>query len=97
VVVRGRIKTLPGQQWGVGRAYNGLIKEVFDERGIEIPFPHRTIYFGHEPDGSAAPAGLLSAGRGKDEPGAGAPRTPHPVSTLPLEAPEAGDGQDDGR
>jgi small conductance mechanosensitive channel len=96
VVVRGRIKTLPGQQWGVGRAYNGLIKEVFDERGIEIPFPHRTIYFGHEPDGSAAPAGLLS-GRGKGEPGAGTPRTPHPVSTLPLEAPEAGDGQDDGR
>src|SRR5690606_13752324 len=40
VVVRGRIKTLPGKQWEVGRAYNELIKAVFDERGIEIPFQH---------------------------------------------------------
>src|SRR3546814_6379935 len=46
VVVRARIKTLPGSQWGVGRAYNEIVKRVFDERGIEMPFPHRTIYFG---------------------------------------------------
>lgn len=34
------------QEGGVGRAYNALVKRVFDERGIEIPFPHQTIHFG---------------------------------------------------
>ncbi len=43
VVVRARIKTLPGKQWGLGRRYTELVKEVFDERGIEIPFPHRQL------------------------------------------------------
>ena len=43
VVVRGRIKTRPGDQWAVGRAYTEIIKQVLDERGIEIPFPHREI------------------------------------------------------
>jgi small-conductance mechanosensitive channel len=52
VVVRARIKTLPGKQWGVGRAYNGLLKTIFDERGIEIPFPHQTIYFGESKGGT---------------------------------------------
>src|SRR3546814_10149232 len=37
VVVRGRIKTLPGSQWGAGRAYNELIQRIFDERGIALP------------------------------------------------------------
>ena len=52
VVVRGRIKTIPGKQWGIGRAFNGILKRIFDERGIEIPFPHQTIYFGEAKDGS---------------------------------------------
>lgn len=51
VVVRSRIKTVPGSQWGVGRAYNAILKRVFDARGIEIPFPHQTIYFGEAKDG----------------------------------------------
>ncbi len=51
IVVRARIKTVPGTQWGLGRAYNGLLKTIFDERGIEIPFPHQTIYFGEAKDG----------------------------------------------
>jgi small-conductance mechanosensitive channel len=51
VVVRARIKTLPGKQWALGRAYNGILKRIFDERGIEIPFPHQTIYFGEAKDG----------------------------------------------
>ena len=42
IMVRARIKTLPGTQWGTGRRYNQIIKEVFDERGIEIPYPHVT-------------------------------------------------------
>jgi small-conductance mechanosensitive channel len=51
VVVRARIKTVPGTQWGLGRAYNGILKRIFDARGIEIPFPHQTIFFGEAKDG----------------------------------------------
>ncbi len=31
------------------------MKKAFDQRGIEIPFPHRTIYMG-EPKEGPAPA-----------------------------------------
>ncbi|MHA6324774.1 mechanosensitive ion channel domain-containing protein [Roseivivax sp. CAU 1753] len=51
IVLRARIKTVPGSQWSVGRAYNGILKRIFDERGIEIPFPHQTIFFGEAKDG----------------------------------------------
>ncbi len=46
VIVKARIKTLPIKQWMVGREMNRRIKKRFDELGIEIPFPHRSIYFG---------------------------------------------------
>jgi small-conductance mechanosensitive channel len=42
ITVRARIKTLPGKQWGTGRRYSELVKAVFAERGIEIPYPHVT-------------------------------------------------------
>lgn len=38
VVMKARIKTLPGEQWGIGRLYNELVKNVFDERGITSSF-----------------------------------------------------------
>ncbi|MGX1096803.1 mechanosensitive ion channel domain-containing protein [Amorphus sp. MBR-141] len=60
VVVRARIKTPPGSQWGVGRAYNEIIKEVFDARGIEIPFPHVTLYMGEDKAGNAPPMRVLN-------------------------------------
>ncbi len=55
VNVRVRIKCMPGTQWAMGRAYNEIIKEIFDERGVEIPFPHVTLYMGADKDGSAPP------------------------------------------
>lgn len=58
VQVRVRIKTTPGMQWAVGRAYNRLVKLHFDTKGIEIPFPHTTLYFGQDKTGSAPPANL---------------------------------------
>lgn len=48
VIVKGRIKTKPIRQWEVGREYLRRIKHAFDENGIEIPFPHRSIYFGEQ-------------------------------------------------
>ncbi|MES1952057.1 MscS mechanosensitive ion channel [Salinisphaera sp. S4-8] len=58
VNIRIMIKTKPGTQWGVGRAFNRLVKMHFDRAGIEIPFPHQTIYFGEDRDGKAPPANL---------------------------------------
>lgn len=46
VTIRARIKTKPSQQWSTGREFNGRLKKAFDAEGIEIPFPHRTIYWG---------------------------------------------------
>lgn len=46
VVIRMRMKTLPNQQWNVARQLRRRIKYAFDKHGIEIPFPHRTVYFG---------------------------------------------------
>lgn len=58
VNVRVRIKTLPGSQWSIGRAYNRLVKRHLDAAGIEIPFPHLTLYFGEDKEGKAPAAPL---------------------------------------
>lgn len=59
VNVRSRIKCAPGKQFAIGRAYNAILKRVFDARGIEIPFPHQTIYFGEDKNGQA-PVGRIA-------------------------------------
>ena len=59
VNIRIRLKTLPIKQWPVKREYQRRMKRVFDERGIEIPFPHQTVYFGADKAG-AAPAARTS-------------------------------------
>ncbi len=46
VVIKGRLKTAPIKQWEVGREFKRRIKYAFDHAGIEIPFPHRSLYFG---------------------------------------------------
>jgi len=46
VIIKARFKTAPIQQWTVGREMNRRIKKKFDEVGIEIPFPHTSVYFG---------------------------------------------------
>lgn len=58
VNIRVVIKTTPGDQWAVGRAYNRLVKLRFDEAGIEIPFPHTTLYFGEDKQGNAPAANV---------------------------------------
>ncbi len=46
VVIKARLKTLPIKQWTVGREYRRRLKKAFDENGIEIPFPHLSVYMG---------------------------------------------------
>ena len=50
VVIKTRIKTLPIEQWNVGREYRRRLKKAFEAQGIEIPFPHRALY---QPDTGA--------------------------------------------
>jgi small conductance mechanosensitive channel len=59
VIIKARIKTKPIKQWDVGREFNRRMKIKFDEKGVEIPFPHQTVYFGEDKDGKAPPARLI--------------------------------------
>ena len=64
VIIKCRIKTKPIKQWRVGREMNRRIKKTFDAKGIEIPFPHQTIYWGEPKQGTPPPvyvAGLPQA------------------------------------
>jgi small conductance mechanosensitive channel len=56
VVIRCRIKVLPLEQWNVRREFLRRTKEAFDAAGVEIPFPHRTIYFGPPTEAAAGGA-----------------------------------------
>jgi small-conductance mechanosensitive channel len=83
VVIKGRLKTLPIKQWTVGRAFNRLVKIRFDEAGVEIPFPHRTLYFGEAKDGTAPAARVQVA------PGIAVQRTPHETLLAGRTEPQA--------
>ncbi|APH59565.1 mechanosensitive ion channel domain-containing protein [Granulibacter bethesdensis] len=56
ISIRARIKTLPGEQWIIGRAYNEIVKNVLEEHGIEIAVPGMRLFLdevqpgtGHQP------------------------------------------------
>lgn len=53
VVIRCRFKVLALEQWSVRREYLRRLKMAFDEAGIEIPFPHLTLYAGQDKAGGA--------------------------------------------
>lgn len=66
VVIRCRMKTQPLEQWGVRREFLKRLKSAFDERGISIPFPHRTIVHENAP-GTAKAASPLQASASASE------------------------------
>jgi len=74
VIIRARFKTRPLKQWGVKREFYRRMKRVFDERGIEIPFPHHTLYMG-EPKTGKAPPLHISVDNGPEGEGPLAPNT----------------------
>lgn len=46
IIIRGRFKVAPLQQWDVKRAFLLRIKNRFDAEGIEIPFPQLAVHAG---------------------------------------------------
>jgi small conductance mechanosensitive channel len=63
VVIKARNKTKPIRQWAVGREFNRLLKKRFDREGIEIPFPHVTMYMGQDKAGQSPPLRVEVKGR----------------------------------
>jgi len=53
VILRCRFKTVALEQWNVRRAFLGWLKPAFDAHGIEIPYPHLTVYAGQDRLGNA--------------------------------------------
>ena len=51
IVIRLMAKTEPGEHFAAARVLRGRLKEAFDEAGIEIPFPQRTVWMKTEPPG----------------------------------------------
>jgi small-conductance mechanosensitive channel len=83
VIIKARLKVRPGSQWMIGREYKRRLKNRFDELGIEIPFPHQTIYFGQDREGLAPPARvLMTAAEDLDKGSTSAPSSPPPVPRL---------------
>lgn len=48
VTIKMLAKTCPLKQWQVARELRRRIKYAFDQQGIEIPFPHRTLFLRKE-------------------------------------------------
>jgi len=80
VVIRTRLTTKPIKQWDTGREFLRRVKKAFDERGIEIPFPHRTIYMGEDKKGTAPPLFIRELHVGGETGGVSAEMKAEPVS-----------------
>jgi small conductance mechanosensitive channel len=61
VVIRAKMMVRAGTQWGLKREFNRRLKNRFDELGIEIPLPQRTITFGEDKDGNAVAGRIVVA------------------------------------
>ena len=55
VTLKFSFKTKPNQQLAVKRELFRRIKNRFDELGIELPFPHRTLYHRYESEAERPP------------------------------------------
>ena len=75
VIIKARTKTKPIKQWRVAREFNRRLKRKFDEKNIEIPFPHMTLYVGQDKAGRTAP---LKVTLDRETQGSDATRTPCP-------------------
>jgi small conductance mechanosensitive channel len=67
IVIKARNKTKPVKQWMIGREFNRRMKKKFDELGIEIPFPHTTLYIGEDKKGESPPLHVLMEKSGEKQ------------------------------
>lgn len=65
VILRCRFKTVAQEQVNVRSAFLGRLKQAFDEKGIEIPHPHLTLYAGQDKQGNAPAFRLVKQGEGE--------------------------------
>ncbi|HEX2701151.1 MAG TPA: mechanosensitive ion channel family protein [Acidimicrobiales bacterium] len=65
IAIRLVVKTAPNEQLTVARQLRAHIKQAFDEAGIEIPFPQRTVWHRME-DGATTLVPVGKAGGGGD-------------------------------
>jgi moderate conductance mechanosensitive channel len=71
LIIKARTTTKPIKQWRVGREFNRRLKMAFDKHGIEIPFPHLTLYPGKDKKGDSPSLKLEVQGNGSIVPTAG--------------------------
>jgi len=48
IIIRMIVKTVPLKQWEISRELRRRIKNRFDEKGIQIPFLHRLLFWGEK-------------------------------------------------
>lgn len=65
VIIKARTKTKPSKQWRVAREFNRRLKIKFDEKNIEIPFPHLTLYLGKDKHGEEPPLNVVIKAKDK--------------------------------
>jgi small conductance mechanosensitive channel len=67
VTARIIVQVIPGEQFPAERDLRALIKRRFDQRGIEIPFPRRTVYVRQEDELPSRSVAAAAAAGGSDE------------------------------
>jgi small conductance mechanosensitive channel len=91
VQIRVRLQTKTLAHWGMRREFLRRAKQKFDERGVEIPYPHRTLYFGQDREGMAPPARVALQRPPREGEGALETETPSQTgATTPSDDPDAG-------
>ncbi|HYP85872.1 mechanosensitive ion channel family protein [Variovorax sp.] len=66
VMLKARLRTAASKQWGVRREYLRRMKAAFDAKGIQMPFPHVTVYAGIDKSGDAPALPLRVANVARD-------------------------------
>ena len=55
IAIRLAVMVEPGEQWAAAREIRGRLKPAFDDAGVEIPFPQRTVWLHREAEPVAGP------------------------------------------
>lgn len=92
ILIRLVVNTKPGEQWTASRLLLERIKYAFDENGIEIPFPQRTVWVRGEQDVPKVLESQAKSHRPMDQ----SKKTPTGFSTDPEGFDHDGDGEPDG-